>query len=189
MGLNLPVSEKDFQHQNWARTTIQCQAVCYGPSALRGTSYLVHVLRGSLRSYFRANRTQGKLPLLAALAVQGISVIERKRGIYKGRNKSSAYKDLVWTVATSSDTSLDIEGQTKLALDAIQENLIELGSDKTKIVSAQVFIADMNANPKMDHVWCEWFGGNTEHWPQRACLGVDLEGEVLIEITVTAIRA
>ncbi|TLM77545.1 hypothetical protein ACONUD_07375 [Microbulbifer harenosus] len=35
-------------------------------SALRGTAYLVHVLRGSLRSHFRAKRAQGKLPLPAA---------------------------------------------------------------------------------------------------------------------------
>ncbi len=47
-------------------------------------------------------------------------MIERKRGTVEGRNKSSAYKDLVWTVATSSDTSLTIEGQTKLALQTIQ---------------------------------------------------------------------
>jgi enamine deaminase RidA (YjgF/YER057c/UK114 family) len=115
-------------------------------------------------------------------------VIERKRGIYNGRNKSSAYKDLVWTVATSPDTTLDIQGQTKLALDVIQNNLIELGSDKTKIVSAQVYIADMNSKSSMDSVWCEWFGDNLQNWPQRACLGVDLEGDVLIEITVTAVR-
>ncbi|WP_221296370.1 hypothetical protein, partial [Microbulbifer hydrolyticus] len=31
------------------------------------TAYLVHVLRGSLRSHFCAKRAQGKLPLLAAL--------------------------------------------------------------------------------------------------------------------------
>ncbi len=72
-------------------------------------------------------------------------MIERKRGNYNGRNKSSAYRDLVWTVATSSDTTLDISGQTKLALEIIQGNLIELGSDKTRIVSAQVYIADMNS--------------------------------------------
>ncbi len=116
-------------------------------------------------------------------------MIERKRGIYKGRNKSSAYKDLVWTVATSSDTSLDIEGQTRLALETIQQNLVELGSDKTRIVTAQVFITDMNSKSQMDRVWCEWFGNNIEHWPQRACLGVELGGDVLIEITVTAVRA
>ena len=41
--------------------------MCSGPPALRGTAYLVHVLRRSLCSQFRAKRAQGKLPLLAAL--------------------------------------------------------------------------------------------------------------------------
>ncbi|HCH4140937.1 TPA: RidA family protein [Vibrio parahaemolyticus] len=115
-------------------------------------------------------------------------MIERKRGIYQSRNKSSAYKDLIWTVATSSDTTLDIVGQTKLTLETIERNLEELGSNKTQIVSAQVFIANMLDKPKMDNVWCEWLGENPEHWPQRACLGVTLEGDVLIEVTVTAVR-
>ncbi|EGR0935703.1 RidA family protein [Vibrio parahaemolyticus] len=116
-------------------------------------------------------------------------MIERKRGIYQGRNKSSAYKDLVWTVATSSDTTLDIVGQTKLTLETIERNLEELGSNKTQIVSAQVFIANMLDKPQMGNVWCEWLGENPEHWPQRACLGVVLEGDVLIEVTVTAVRS
>ncbi|HCG7771165.1 TPA: RidA family protein [Vibrio parahaemolyticus] len=115
-------------------------------------------------------------------------MIERKRGIYQGRNKSSAYKDLVWTVATSSDTKLDIVGQAKLTLETIERNLEELGLNKTQVVSAQVFIANMIDKPKMDNVWCEWLGENPEHWPQRACLGVALEGDVLIEVTVTAVR-
>lgn len=114
--------------------------------------------------------------------------IERKRGIYPGRNKSSAYKDLVWTVATSPDTSLNLEGQTRLTLDVIQANLLELGSDKSRIVSAQIYIAHMPDKNRMDAVWQEWMGNNPDHWPQRACLGVDLEGDVLIEVTVTAVR-
>ena len=115
-------------------------------------------------------------------------MIERKSGIYDGRNKSSAYKNLVWTVATSSDTSVGIKQQTKLTLDTIQANLAELGSDKTRIVSAQVYIANMAEKQQMDLVWTNWLGANPEHWPQRACLGVNLEGEVLIEVTVTAVR-
>ena len=115
-------------------------------------------------------------------------MIERKGGIYDGRSKSSAYKDLVWTVATSSDTSVGIEQQTKLTLDAIQSNLLELASDKTQIVSAQVYIANMSDKPIMDSVWKTWLGINQQHWPQRACLGVDLEGQGLIEETVTAVR-
>jgi enamine deaminase RidA (YjgF/YER057c/UK114 family) len=115
-------------------------------------------------------------------------MIERKRGNYAGRNKSSAYRDLVWTVATSSDTSLGIEGQVTLTLDTIQANLIELGSDKSRILSAQVFIANMADKAKMDNIWQRWLGDEPQHWPQRACLGVDLEGDVLIEVTVTAVR-
>ncbi len=115
-------------------------------------------------------------------------MIERKSGIYDGRSKSSAYKDLVWTVATSSDTSVGIEQQTKLTLDTIQTNLVELNSDKSRIVSAQVYIANMADKQLMDSVWKNWLGANPEHWPQRACLGVNLEGDVLIEVTVTAVR-
>ena len=115
-------------------------------------------------------------------------MIERKRGRYIGRNKSTAYKDLVWTVATSADTSLDMVGQTELTLKTIEENLRELGSDKTQILSAQIYIADMATKPQMDAVWCEWIGSAPENWPQRACLGVTLEGDVLIEVTVTAVR-
>jgi len=113
-------------------------------------------------------------------------MIERVRGKYKGRNKSSKYKDLVFTVATSSDLSLDIEGQTKLTLETIEKNLIELNSNKERILSSQVFIANMKDKNKMDAIWTQWIGANPEHWPQRACLGVNLEGNTLIEVTVTA---
>ncbi|MCV6622009.1 MAG: RidA family protein [Cellvibrionaceae bacterium] len=116
-------------------------------------------------------------------------MIERKRGAYEGRNKSSAYKDLVWTVATAKDTSLGIEQQTRSTLEVIQGNLQELGSDKTQIVSAQVYIANMQDKVIMDSVWKAWLGPNPQHWPQRACLGVDLEGDTLIEVTVTAVRS
>lgn len=115
-------------------------------------------------------------------------MIERRPGLFKGRNKSSAYKDLVWTVATSSDTSLDIEAQTRNALATIEENLIELGACKSTIASAQVYIANMDDKNTMDAVWKEWIGDDPTNWPQRACLGVVLEGAVLIEVTVTAIR-
>ncbi|AOT08629.1 RidA family protein [Pseudoalteromonas luteoviolacea] len=115
-------------------------------------------------------------------------MIERMRGQYIGRNKASAYKDLVWTVATSFDTQVGLAEQTHNTLDTIQKNLQELGSDKSQIVSAQVYIASMADKQVMDEVWQAWLGPNPEHWPQRACLGVDLEGDVLIEVTVTAVR-
>ncbi|MEM7563240.1 MAG: RidA family protein [Pseudomonadota bacterium] len=116
-------------------------------------------------------------------------LIERTRGDSPaGRNQSSSYKDLTWVVATARDESLDLTGQTKQALESLEKNLAALGSDKTRIISAYVFIADINQKPQMDKVWNEWIGANPEFWPQRACLGVDLGGHWLIEITVTAVR-
>ena len=115
-------------------------------------------------------------------------MIERVQGIYAGRNKSSAYKDLVWTVATASDTSLCLKEQTELTLQTIQGNLSELGSSKHRILSAQVYIANMQDKPVMDEIWKKWLGDDQQNWPQRACLGVVLEGNVLIEVTVVAAR-
>jgi len=115
-------------------------------------------------------------------------MIERKRGVYMGRNKSSAYKDLVWTVATSVDDQLDISGQTLASLETIENNLLELGSNKHSILSAQVFLTDLRNKAEMDKHWCEWLGDDPQHWPQRACVGVQLAGNTLVEITVVALR-
>ncbi len=115
-------------------------------------------------------------------------MIERTRGTSPGRNISTAYKDLVWTVATASDESLDLAGQTSQTLKILERNLAELGSDKTRMVSAQVYISNMADKSDMDEVWRDWIGSNPEDWPQRACLGVELEGKCLIEVTVTAVR-
>ncbi len=116
-------------------------------------------------------------------------MIERMTGDAPyGRSQSSAYKDLVWTVSTATDENLDLAGQTRQALAMLENNLVELGSDKSRIISANVFVASIEQKPSMDAIWNEWIGNNPAHWPQRACLGVELGGNWLIEITVTALR-
>ncbi|MEL6421202.1 MAG: hypothetical protein AAFQ42_01945 [Pseudomonadota bacterium] len=37
----------------------------------------------------------------------------------------------------------------------------------------------------MDSVWIDWVGPE-ENWPQRACVGVDLYDDCLIEVVATA---
>ncbi|WP_317170521.1 Rid family hydrolase [Flammeovirga aprica] len=93
----------------------------------------------------------------------------------------------MWTVATTKDTSLPLEAQIKETLQIIDDNLQELQSNKHQIVSAQVYLANITDKPVMDEIWKSWIGDNPDHWPQRACLGVDLEGNVLIEVSVTAV--
>ncbi|AMQ84688.1 Rid family hydrolase [Pseudomonas sp. 22105] len=117
-----------------------------------------------------------------------MQTIERVPSGHAGRSRSCAYADIVYTVATSADTSLDIVGQTHQALATLSASLEGLGSHTSRMLSAQVLLADMADKPEVDEIWAKWIGDNPQHWPQRACYGVDLGGRLLIEIIVTAAR-
>jgi enamine deaminase RidA (YjgF/YER057c/UK114 family) len=58
------------------------------------------------------------------------------------------------------------------------------GSDKSRILSAVVYIADIARKEEMNKAWDEWVDRTQP--PMRACLGVALEPPHLVEIVVTA---
>jgi enamine deaminase RidA (YjgF/YER057c/UK114 family) len=114
--------------------------------------------------------------------------INRWTGKYKGRNRAVEYNGMVWTVATADDTTQDLRGQTQQSLAIVERNLHDAGSDKSRILSAQVYVTDIAKKQEMDDVWCEWIGPDSGNWPQRACLGVELAGNTLVEIVVVAAK-
>jgi enamine deaminase RidA (YjgF/YER057c/UK114 family) len=79
--------------------------------------------------------------------------IRRLRGSAAGRNRGSVYRDLVWTVATAADREQGVGGQTQQCLAALDKSLAEGGSDRARILSAQIFLADMATKSQMDEVW------------------------------------
>ncbi len=112
--------------------------------------------------------------------------IQRFAGDARGRSRAVAYRDLVFTVATAPDSSAGIEGQTEQTLGCIERNLAEAGTDKTRLLSATVYVTDIANKAEMDAAWNAWIGpGN---WPQRACVQAALAGDTLVEITVIAAR-
>jgi len=124
-----------------------------------------------------------------ATGIESLSTIRRTQGAApRGRVESTCYGDLVWTVSTAQDEDLNLTEQTRQTLQKLEENLIQLGSDKSRILSATVYIANIDEKPIMDIVWNEWIGEDPKNWPQRACLGVSLGGNWLIEVTVTALK-
>jgi len=54
------------------------------------------------------------------------------------------------------DTSKDITGQTEEVLSKIEKLLAQAGSDKTKILSAQIFLPDMKDFAGMNKAWEAW---------------------------------
>jgi enamine deaminase RidA (YjgF/YER057c/UK114 family) len=83
------------------------------------------------------------------------------------------------------DASLDIEGQTREVLAAIDALLAQAGSDKTRILRAQIFLADIADFAGMNRAWDAWVvPGNA---PARATVEARLaKPEWKVEIVVTA---
>ena len=79
----------------------------------------------------------------------------------------------------------DISGQTHQVLDAIEKLLAEAGTDKSKILHAQIFLKDVVDFEAMNRVWDAWV--IPEHTPPRATVQAQLANpHWLIEIVVTA---
>jgi enamine deaminase RidA (YjgF/YER057c/UK114 family) len=70
------------------------------------------------------------------------------------------------------DTTKDITGQTEQVLAKIDRLLAQVGSDKTKILSAQIFIADMGEFAGMNAAWDKWVAQG--HTPARATIEAKL---------------
>lgn len=110
--------------------------------------------------------------------------IKRFAGASRGRNRAVVHGGLVYTVATDTSSAGTVREQTRRALAALETNLTDAGSDKTRLLQVTIYLRDMATKDEMDAVWCDWIGD--ENWPQRACVGTDLAGADLVEIVVVA---
>lgn len=87
----------------------------------------------------------------------------------------------------ADDLKADTAGQTKQILDKIDRLLKTAGTDKTKILSANIWLTDMRTFGDMNKVWDAWVSqGNT---PARATVEAALAGpDYRVEIMVVAAK-
>ena len=79
----------------------------------------------------------------------------------------------------------DIGAQTREVLAAIDTLLALAGTDKTRVLRAQIFLADISEFPGMNAVWDTWVVAG--HTPPRATVQAALaKPEWKVEIVVTA---
>ena len=85
----------------------------------------------------------------------------------------------------AEDAGEDIRDQTRQVLAAIDALLARAGSDKSKILRAQIFLADLADFAAMNAVWEAWVVPG--HTPPRATVQAALaKPEWKIEVVVTA---
>ena len=93
---------------------------------------------------------------------------------------------LAWLAGqVAADPSVDLTAQTTSVLAQIDALLAEIGSDKTKILSATIYLADIKDFAAMNAVWDAWVPQG--HTPARATVEANLAAPAYrIEIQVVA---
>ena len=91
-------------------------------------------------------------------------------------------------MATAADRQQGIRGQTEQCLAALDKSLAEAGTDRRRILSAQIFLADMATKAEMDAVWNAWIGAQSGALAAAGLRGRAPRRRLLVEIILTAAR-
>lgn len=85
------------------------------------------------------------------------------------------------------DTRVNMKAQTESVLRQIDALLRKCGSDKSRILTATIYVADMRQKPQMDEAWLAWV--DPRHPPARATVEAKLgDAQTLVEIMCTAAK-
>lgn len=88
---------------------------------------------------------------------------------------------------TASDLSKDISGQTEEVLKEIDAILEIHGTDKTRLLQAQIWLKDIRDREAMNKLWSAWLP--TDGAPARACVQAHMaDARHLVEIMVTTCK-
>jgi enamine deaminase RidA (YjgF/YER057c/UK114 family) len=100
----------------------------------------------------------------------------------------SVHNGTVYFAATANrpfDGGASVAQQTREVLARVDERLALAGSDKSRILIAQVWISDMRHFAEMNSVWDEWVDQGSP--PARACAACDLgHPDLKVEMIITA---
>jgi enamine deaminase RidA (YjgF/YER057c/UK114 family) len=88
---------------------------------------------------------------------------------------------------TAKTPTKDIKGQTAEVLEQIDAILETHGTDKTRILQAQIWVTDIRNREAMNELWVAWLPEGAA--PARACVEAGLaDPRLLVEIMVTACK-
>jgi enamine deaminase RidA (YjgF/YER057c/UK114 family) len=102
-------------------------------------------------------------------------------------SRAVVYDNLVFASGiVADDKSLSMKGQTEQVLRKIDAVLSAVGTSKSRILSATVYLADIGLKDEMNEAWMAWV--DRTNLPARAAVGVDLTPGTLVEIMVCAAK-
>ena len=116
-----------------------------------------------------------------------MAAIERHHSNHR-MSQIVTHNGTVYLAGQVGDPEGDITAQTKACLEQVDTLLAEAGSEKTRILQAVVWLADMSDFAAMNAVWDAWVPEG--HTPARACGEAKLATpDYLVEFIITAAQA
>ena len=102
-------------------------------------------------------------------------------------SRAVTYENLVFLSGiVADDKTVAMKEQTEQVLARIDGFLAEAGTDKTRILSATVYLSDLSRKDEMNEAWTAWL--DQADLPARAAVGVELTPGTLVEIMVCATK-
>jgi enamine deaminase RidA (YjgF/YER057c/UK114 family) len=103
-------------------------------------------------------------------------------------SKAVEYHGFVYTQGVvAHDLTKDVRGQTADVLHQIDQLLEAHGTDKTRLLQAQIWLKDINTRDALNEVWTAWLPAGGA--PARACVQAELAyPQLLVEIMITACK-
>jgi enamine deaminase RidA (YjgF/YER057c/UK114 family) len=95
---------------------------------------------------------------------------------------------MVYVAGTTPDTlPASVKAQTAEVLGKIDALLAAAGSNKSKVVSAMIWVTDIRFRDEMNEAWLAWV--DPANLPTRACVSAQLNNPLMfVEIAVTAVK-
>ena len=88
---------------------------------------------------------------------------------------------------TADDRDADVRRQTEQVLKKIDAALAAMGTDKSKLLSANIWVADIRLRDEMNVAWTAWM--DPANPPARATVEAKMaDPRCLVEIMVTAAK-
>ena len=100
---------------------------------------------------------------------------------------AAVFGDLVFlSGVVADDKLLPMKGQTEQVLKKIDAVLAKAGTNKSRILSATVYMADAALKDEMNEAWMAWV--DRSNLPTRTAVGAALTPGTMVEITVCAAK-
>lgn len=111
-------------------------------------------------------------------------------GVSERNSRAVIYNNLVFlpgVVPGDNPPSMDIAEQAKITLEKVEKQLLEAGTCKENLVSATVYLRDINDFAGFNAVWNAWIAPGCP--PARTCVQAYMSRQNnLCEVTVTAAK-